>query len=64
MKKKIRRRKNHMNIMVINEQNEIEIVHVPNHLSDDYIKRYNLMVVQTKNEIYDFLLDHNCLKVK
>ena len=53
-----------MNIMVINEQNKIEIVHVPNHLSDDYIKRYNLMVVQTKDEIYDFLLDHNCLKVK
>ena len=50
--------------MVINEQNEIEIVHVPNHLSDDYIKRYNLMVVQTKDVIYDFLLDHNCLKVK
>ena len=40
--RKIRRRKNHMNIMVLNEQNEIEIVHVPNHLGDEYIKRYNL----------------------
>jgi hypothetical protein len=62
--RKIRRRKNHMNIMVLNEQNEIEIVHVPNHLGDEYIKRYNLMKIQTKDEIYDFLLDHNSLKVK
>ena len=62
--RKIRRRRNHMNIMVLNEQNEIEIVHVPNHLSDEYIKRYNLMTIQTKDEIYDFLLDHNSLKVK
>ena len=62
--RKIRRRKNHMNIMVLNEQNEIEIVHVPNHLGDEYMKRYNLMKIQTKDEIYDFLLDHNSLKVK
>ena len=62
--RKVRRRKNHMNIMVLNEQNEIEIVHVPNHLGDEYIKRYNLMKIQTKDEIYDFLLDHNSLKVK
>ena len=62
--RKIRRRKNHMNIMVLNEQNEIEIVHVPNHLGDEYIKRYNLMKIQTKDEIYDFLLDYNSLKVK
>lgn len=62
--RKVRRRKNHMNIMVLNEENQIEIVHVPNHLADEYIKKYNLMTVQTKDEIYDFLLDHNSLKVK
>ena len=62
--KKVRRRKNHMNIMVINDLDQIEIVHVPNHLSDEYIKKYNLMKVQTKDEIYDFLLHHNCLKIK
>jgi hypothetical protein len=62
--RKVRRRKNHMNIMVLNDENKIEIVHVPNHLSDDYIKKYDLMKVQTKDEIYDFLLYHNCLKIK
>ena len=62
--RKVRRRKNHMNIMVLNEENQIEIVHVPNHLADKYIKKYNLMTVQTKDEIYDFLLDHKSLKVK
>ena len=62
--RKVRRRKNHMNIMVLNEENQIEIVHVPNHLADEYIKKYNLMTIQTKDEIYDFLLDHNSLKVK
>jgi hypothetical protein len=62
--RKVRRRKNHMNIMVLNEENQIEIVHVPNHLADEYIKKYNLMAIQTKDEIYDFLLDHNSLKVK
>lgn len=62
--RKVRRRKNHMNIMVLNEENQIEIVHVPNHLADEYIKKYNLMTVQTKDEIYDFLLEHNSLKVK
>ncbi len=30
--RKVRRRKNHMNIMVLNEEDQIEIVHVPNHL--------------------------------
>ena len=50
--------------MVLNEENQIEIVHVPNHLADEYIKKYNLMAIQTKDEIYDFLLDHNSLKVK
>lgn len=50
--------------MVINDSDQIEIVHVPNHLSDEYIKKYNLMKVQTKDEIYDFLLHHNCLKIK
>jgi hypothetical protein len=62
--RKVRRRKNHMNIMVLNEDNQIEIVHVPNHLADEYMRKYNLMTVQTKDEIYDFLLDHNSLKVK
>jgi hypothetical protein len=62
--RKVRRRKNHMNIMVLNEENQIEIVHVPNHLADEYMRKYNLMTVQTKDEIYDFLLDHNSLKVK
>jgi adenylate cyclase len=62
--RKVRRRKNHMNIMVLNEENQIEIVHVPNHLADEYIRKYNLMTIQTKDEIYDFLLDHNSLKVK
>ena len=62
--RKVRRRKNHMNIMVLNEENQIEIVHVPNHLADEYMRKYNLMSVQTKDEIYDFLLDHNSLKVK
>jgi hypothetical protein len=62
--RKVRRRKNHMNIMVLNEENQIEIVHVPNHLADEYIKKYDLMTIQTKDEIYDFLLDHNSLKVK
>ena len=33
--RKVRRRKNHMNIMVLNEENQIEIVHVPNHLGDE-----------------------------
>jgi len=28
------------------------------------MRKYNLMTVQTKDEIYDFLLDHNSLKVK
>lgn len=62
--RKVRRRKNHMNIMVLNEENQIEIVHVPNHLADEYIRKYNLMTIQTKDEIYDFLLEHNSLKVK
>lgn len=62
--RKVRRRKNHMNIMVLNEENQIEIVHVPNHLADEYIRKYDLMTIQTKDEIYDFLLDHNSLKVK
>ena len=62
--RKVIRRKNHMNIMVLNEENQIEIVHVPNHLVDEYMRKYNLMTVQTKDEIYDFLLDHNSLKVK
>ena len=62
--RKVRRRKNHMNIMVLNEENQIEIVHVPNHLANEYIKKYDLMTIQTKDEIYDFLLDHNSLKVK
>jgi len=62
--RKVRRRKNHMNIMVLNEENKIEIVHVPNHLADEYIKKYNLMTAQTKDEIHDFLIDHNSLKVK
>ena len=53
-----------MNIMVINEVNQIEIVHVPNHLSDEYIKTFNLMEIPTKDELYDFLLDHDSLKVK
>ena len=62
--RKVRRRKNHMNIMVLNEENQIEIVHVPNHLADEYIRKYNLMTIQTKDEIYDFLLDHNSLIIK
>ena len=62
--RKVRSRKNHMNIMVINEVNQIEIVHVPNHLSDEYIKTFNLMEIPTKDELYDFLLDYNSLKVK
>ena len=62
--RKVRRRKNHMNIMVLNEENQIEIVHVPNHLADEYIRKYDLMTIQTKDEIYDFLLEHNSLKFK
>jgi len=50
--------------MVINEEKQIEIVHVPNHLSDEYIKTFNLMTIPTKDELYDFLLDYNSLKVK
>lgn len=62
--RKVRRRKNHMNIMVFNEDNQIEVVHVPNHLSDEYIKTFNLMNIPSKDELYDFLLDYNSLKVK
>ena len=62
--RKVRRRKNHMNIMVLNEENQIEIVRVPNHLGDEYMRKYDLMTNQTKDEIYDFLLDHNSLIIK
>jgi hypothetical protein len=62
--RKVRRRKNHMNIMVINEDNQIDIVHVPNHLSDEFIKTFSLMEIPTKDDLFDFLLDHDSLKVK
>jgi hypothetical protein len=29
-----------------------------------YIKSFNLMTIPTKDELFDFLLDHNSLKVK
>ena len=63
MKKK-RRRKNHMNIMAIDENNKIEIVHVPNHLSDEYMKTFDLLKPPTKDELFDFLLEYDSLKVK
>jgi len=53
-----------MNIMVINENNQIDIVHVPNHLSDEFIKTFSLMEIPTKDDLFDFLLDHDSLKVK
>ena len=53
-----------MNIMAIDENNKIEIVHVPNHLSDEYIKTFNLMNIPTKDDLFDFLLEHDSLKVK
>jgi hypothetical protein len=62
--KKPRRRKDHMNILVLNEENKFEVVHVPNRLADDYIYEFDLTLVHTKESVYDFLLHHNSLKVK
>jgi ribosomal protein L32 len=63
-KRKTRRRKDHMNIIVLNEENKFETVHVPNHLADDYISDFDITRVHTKENVYDFLLRHNSLKVK
>jgi|LauGreDrversion4_2_1035121.scaffolds.fasta_scaffold35907_4 ribosomal protein L32 len=63
-KRKTRRRKDHMNIIVLNEENKFETVHVPNHLADDYIDEFDITIVHTKESVYDFLLHHNSLKVK
>lgn len=62
--KKVRRRKDHMNIIVLNEDNKFEVVHLPNHLADDYILEFDITIVHTKEAVYDFLLHHNSLKVK
>jgi hypothetical protein len=53
-----------MNIMAIDENNKIEIVHVPNHLSDEYMKTFDLLKPPTKDELFDFLLEYDSLKVK
>jgi hypothetical protein len=63
-KRKSRRRKKHMNILVLNEENKFEVTHVPNHLADDYISEFDITLVHTKESMYDFLLRHNSLKVK
>jgi len=62
--KKVRRRKEHMNIIVCNDNDSFEVVHIPNNLAPDYILEFDLSCVPSKDDVFDFLLKHNSLKVK
>lgn len=62
--RKPKRRKDHMNILVLNEENKFENIHIPNRLADDYIYEFDITRVHTKENVYEFLLHHNSLKVK
>ena len=53
-----------MNILVLNEENKFENIHIPNRLADDYIYEFDITRVHKKENVYEFLLQHNSLKVK
>ena len=66
-KKKPRRKKNplvrkprtHMNFMVINSEEKIEKMLIPNSLGQSYIDTFGLLTVRTKEEVENWLSSHN-----
>lgn len=62
--KKVRRRKDHMNIIVCADNDKFEIVHVPNSLAESFRQEFDLSCVPSKEDLFEFLLHHNSLRVK
>lgn len=54
-----RKTKTHMNFMVINNENKIEKMLIPNALGQSYIDTFGLLTVRTKEEVENWLLSHN-----
>ena len=48
-----------MNFMVINNENKIEKMLIPNALGQSYIDTFGLLTVRTKEEVENWLLSHN-----
>jgi hypothetical protein len=54
-----RKPKTHMNFMVINSEEKIEKMLIPNSLGQSYIETFGLLTVRTKEEVENWLLSHN-----
>lgn len=54
-----RKPKTHMNFMVINSEEKIEKMLIPNSIGQSYIDTFGLLTVRTKEEVENWLLSHN-----
>lgn len=54
-----RKPRTHMNFMVINSEEKIEKMLIPNSLGQSYIDTFGLLTVRTKEEVENWLLSHN-----
>lgn len=54
-----RKPRTHMNFMVINSEEKIEKMLIPNSLGQSYIETFGLLTVRTKQEVENWLLSHN-----
>jgi hypothetical protein len=55
----VRKPRTHMNFMVINSEEKIEKMLIPNSLGQSYIDTFGLLTVRTKEEVENWLLSHN-----
>lgn len=58
-KEKVRKVKTHMNFLVINSEERLENVLIPNQLGQSYIDTFGLLTVRTKEEVENWLSSHN-----
>lgn len=54
-----RKPKTHMNFFVINNEEKIENVLIPNSLGQSYIDTFGLLEVRTKEEVENWLNSHH-----
>ena len=54
-----RKPRNHMNFLVINNEEKIENILIPNSLSQSYIDTFGLLTVRTKEEVENWLSLHS-----
>lgn len=54
-----RKPRTHMNFLVINNEEKIENILIPNSLSQSYIDTFGLLTVRTKEEVENWLSSHS-----